>query len=130
MQLHEGKPCDENFQGQFREWKRCPNCRMFIQKDGGCNHITCECGHEFCFVCLADWENKHYDCLEGMENRLFFHEVDEIDKLPATFCFLALLPLFFLMLACMLIGAVVCFVFFFALGALFSPCLAFKEFPK
>jgi chemotaxis protein histidine kinase CheA len=34
--------------------KNCPNCNHGIQKDLGCNHMTCrQCGHEFCWTCLA-----------------------------------------------------------------------------
>eukprot|EP00929_Paragymnodinium_shiwhaense_P013426 TRINITY_DN12127_c0_g1_i1.p1 TRINITY_DN12127_c0_g1~~TRINITY_DN12127_c0_g1_i1.p1 ORF type:complete len:286 (+),score=29.46 TRINITY_DN12127_c0_g1_i1:211-1068(+) len=29
------------------EVKECPRCRMPIEKNGGCNHMTCRCGHEF-----------------------------------------------------------------------------------
>lgn len=41
--------------------KRCPNtsCRRPIIKVDGCDHMTCRrpagCGHEFCWVCLADY---------------------------------------------------------------------------
>ena len=27
--------------------KRCPTCQVPIEKDGGCDHMTCRCGHEF-----------------------------------------------------------------------------------
>jgi hypothetical protein len=29
--------------------KECPRCHTMINKAGGCNHMTCECGCEFCF---------------------------------------------------------------------------------
>ncbi|KAI0553482.1 hypothetical protein F4679DRAFT_599648 [Xylaria curta] len=32
-------------------WKRCPNCLNLIQKSGGCNHMTCKCGENFCYLC-------------------------------------------------------------------------------
>jgi hypothetical protein len=37
----------------------CPKCTCPIQKDEGCNHMTCSnphCKHEFCWVCRNDWK--------------------------------------------------------------------------
>ena len=31
-----------------------------IEKNQGCNHMTCQCGYQFCYVCGADWDSKHY----------------------------------------------------------------------
>ncbi|XP_057739620.1 E3 ubiquitin-protein ligase RSL1-like [Arachis stenosperma] len=34
------------------EWKRCPNCRFYVEKDPlTCNRILCRCGHVFCYGC-------------------------------------------------------------------------------
>ncbi|CAN9210505.1 unnamed protein product [Alternaria alternata] len=44
--------------------KPCPNCGMNIQKNGGCDHVTCgKCRHNFCWVCLAGYTNniRHRD---------------------------------------------------------------------
>ncbi|KAG0169308.1 hypothetical protein DFQ30_003745 [Apophysomyces sp. BC1015] len=38
--------------------KECPNekCHSTIEKNGGCNHMTCrKCRHEFCWVCMGPW---------------------------------------------------------------------------
>ncbi|KAG2382024.1 hypothetical protein C9374_005816 [Naegleria lovaniensis] len=36
--------------------KDCPKCNRSIEKNGGCNHMTCsQCKHEFCWVCMDDW---------------------------------------------------------------------------
>lgn len=38
--------------------KRCPgrNCGAPIEKSAGCDHMTCaKCKHEFCWLCLADY---------------------------------------------------------------------------
>ena len=54
-------------------FKRCPNqkCRKTIQKGDACRHVTCTCGHQFCWWCLREWRN-HYrnDCgnLSGGQN--------------------------------------------------------------
>jgi hypothetical protein len=47
--------------------KNCPSCLRPIQKNGGCNHMTCShCRHEFCWVCLVDFDDDsqeyHDDC--------------------------------------------------------------------
>ena len=36
--------------------KSCPRCRSRIEKNQGCNHMTCSgCKHEFCWICMGDW---------------------------------------------------------------------------
>jgi len=43
--------------------KECPKCKAPIEKNGGCNHMTCrnvQCRYEFCWVCLSDWAKHGY----------------------------------------------------------------------
>ncbi len=41
--------------------RACPNCHVLIQKDGGCEHLTCRvCYHNFCWVCLSP--GRHIVC--------------------------------------------------------------------
>lgn len=43
----------------------CPKCKVCIEKNGGCSHMTCNrCKHEFCWVCMNDWKTHGatYDC--------------------------------------------------------------------
>ncbi|KAJ7090870.1 hypothetical protein B0H15DRAFT_778838 [Mycena belliarum] len=36
--------------------KECSKCMSTIEKNGGCNHMTCKkCKHEFCWVCMGPW---------------------------------------------------------------------------
>ncbi|KAL8295512.1 hypothetical protein RB597_009331 [Gaeumannomyces tritici] len=35
--------------------KACPGCLRDVHKHSGCNHITCLCGHEWCYMCFAPY---------------------------------------------------------------------------
>ncbi|QDS69040.1 hypothetical protein FKW77_009727 [Venturia effusa] len=45
-------------------FKYCPYCDRPGLLDEGCNHVTCECGEEWCFICLRKWDGgyNHDDC--------------------------------------------------------------------
>jgi len=38
--------------------KRCPSCRVFVQKTEGCNHMTCHCGVHFCWICSKEFDSN------------------------------------------------------------------------
>eukprot|EP00736_Rhodelphis_marinus_P008033 Rmarinus@m.19485 len=45
--------------------KDCPKCSTAIEKNGGCNHMTCrKCSYGFCWMCLEEWSNHndYYSC--------------------------------------------------------------------
>ena len=84
--LREGhRPCDcemmriwedkNKSEGENTKWlivntKQCPNCHKYIEKNQGCNHMTCRkeaggCGFEFCWICLGEWKphgTSWYEC--------------------------------------------------------------------
>ena len=38
--------------------KKCPKCPVHIEKNEGCDHMTCsKCKHEFCWECLTSYSN-------------------------------------------------------------------------
>ncbi|KAK7448776.1 hypothetical protein VKT23_013507 [Stygiomarasmius scandens] len=58
--------------------KECSQCQSTIEKNGGCNHMTCKkCKHEFCWVCMGPWSEhgtqwyscNRYDEKAGVEAR-------------------------------------------------------------
>lgn len=50
--------------GRTMDWllsntKRCPKCKMSIEKNQGCRHMKCKsCTHSFCWDCMHPWETN------------------------------------------------------------------------
>merc|ERR1711964_440159 len=34
----------------------CRRCGNGVQKSEACDHMTCKCGHGFCYLCGEDWK--------------------------------------------------------------------------
>ena len=65
---HGDKQCNIEVDKSFENWrdslkvKRCPKCKYFIEKNYGCNHMTCSfCKYQFCWLCLQEYKSGHYD---------------------------------------------------------------------
>merc|ERR1712048_940574 len=35
--------------------RTCSNCKHAVHKYSGCNHMTCRCSHQFCYLCGGVW---------------------------------------------------------------------------
>ena len=56
---------DHNQAWLKKNTKKCPKCKTNIEKNDGCEHMTCiQCKYEFCWLCLAD-----YDLIRKNDNR-------------------------------------------------------------
>ncbi|XP_062522196.1 E3 ubiquitin-protein ligase ARIH2-like [Corticium candelabrum] len=64
--LHKCKDDSETANYIRANTKDCPRCQVCIEKNGGCNHMVCgKCHHEFCWMCVADWQShnrEYYEC--------------------------------------------------------------------
>ena len=49
----------ENFQGA----QSCPRCKHLVYRTSGCDHITCVCGHHFCYQCRETSYNHTSTCV-------------------------------------------------------------------
>ena len=65
---HYNKKCENILDQSFIKWKdsdkvkRCPKCKYFIEKNEGCNHITCfNCKYQFCWLCFSEYNYHHFD---------------------------------------------------------------------
>ncbi|KAJ1256951.1 hypothetical protein BS78_K261000 [Paspalum vaginatum] len=63
-EAHQPVSCDTTTNWILTNTKNCPSCRRPIEKNQGCNHMTCTapCRHHFCWLCLDPWDD-HKGCL-------------------------------------------------------------------
>ena len=58
-------------------YKRCPRCAIWVEKTGGCNHMSCRCGVHICWICLGVFDPGeiygHMDTCSGPNPRPIWH---------------------------------------------------------
>lgn len=62
---HSPRTCETQSKAELcesRTVKACPGCQRFIEKDQGCDHMTCQvCRHQWCWQCLCTFTPTHTD---------------------------------------------------------------------
>ncbi|KAI3332449.1 hypothetical protein HD806DRAFT_519183 [Xylariaceae sp. AK1471] len=49
--------------------KPCPGCKKNVNKYSGCDHITCVCGHEWCWLCFGTYTRDNDSFLQCKHTR-------------------------------------------------------------
>jgi len=55
--------------------KQCPGCRQLVERSEGCDHMSCVCGADFCFLCGMDYQA----CLELQHRSADGHPVHDAE---------------------------------------------------
>jgi E3 ubiquitin-protein ligase RNF14 len=71
----------ESAEWMLKHTKPCPNCSTSVEKNGGCNHITCRhCNFEWCWLCNCKYQPGHYRKGSGTGCEQFSQDFfDELD---------------------------------------------------
>uniref|UniRef100_A0ACD5XS33 Uncharacterized protein n=2 Tax=Avena sativa TaxID=4498 RepID=A0ACD5XS33_AVESA len=47
---------------QKSNWRRCPKCKMYVERVEGCVYIVCRCSHRFCYLCGSPMVKGNHHC--------------------------------------------------------------------
>lgn len=64
LDKHEGG-CDQqeiDFLQNNLHFRQCENCKFIVERTEGCNHMTCRCGYQFCYICGKKWTGYEHAC--------------------------------------------------------------------
>ena len=82
---HGESKCDEKLDKDFQIWKkdkvvkRCPRCKIYTEKNEGCNHMTCtECKYQWCWLCEGEYQKGHFS--SGQCNGLQFAKINYLSE--------------------------------------------------
>jgi hypothetical protein len=72
---------DEAVQQTLRQaneqgWQTCQRCKQVVdQIPGGCNHMTCRCGHQFCYAYGERWGTCDCQVYGALDDDFLDHDV-------------------------------------------------------
>jgi hypothetical protein len=69
------------------KWKSCPACcHMAELMHGGCFHVLCICGEEYCYACGIQWDKELGRCSSGQcvlwDERILIAEGAIVEEVP------------------------------------------------
>ncbi|EME79959.1 uncharacterized protein MYCFIDRAFT_56529 [Pseudocercospora fijiensis CIRAD86] len=59
-------------------WQTCRRCQTLVEHRSGCNHMTCRCRAQFCYICGTPWKNC--SCPVADENRIEERAEEVVDR--------------------------------------------------
>ncbi|EPE24613.1 RING/U-box [Glarea lozoyensis ATCC 20868] len=91
---HIGKDCSEITKDEDHQatidlatvsgWRECFSCKAIVSRKSGCNHITCRCKAQWCYLCGSKWRPRTCSCplfgfpgQGGEQDDMEFREGDE-----------------------------------------------------
>ncbi|KZV65047.1 hypothetical protein PENSPDRAFT_638914 [Peniophora sp. CONT] len=75
---------DEWIASQDGRVKRCPQCRVPIEKTEGCNHMECKCGAHVCWTCLGTFSaHDIYTHMRAIHGGIHDHVLNAAEPAPA-----------------------------------------------
>ena len=87
---HGNDSCDNYLEKQLLSWtkgkrvKRCPRCKIYTEKNEGCNHMTCiNCKYQWCWLCEGEYKYGHYS--SGKCSGKQFVKADYLEDIK-TYC--------------------------------------------
>ena len=82
---HGNIACEKYMEEEFMDWKKdkkvkkCPRCKIFTEKNAGCNHMTCtNCKYQWCWLCEKEYKYDHYS--RGKCKGFQFTRADNLDE--------------------------------------------------
>ena len=65
---HGKSSCEDILEKEFQSWKqgkvlkKCPKCKIYTEKNEGCNHMTCtSCKYQWCWLCEGEYKYGHFN---------------------------------------------------------------------
>ena len=93
---HGKMKCDLIMEKEFLKWKkkhkrvkRCPKCKIYTEKNEGCNHMTCvNCKYQWCWLCEGKYSYDHYSSGSCLGHQ--FTKADSVEEANKVVCCISL----------------------------------------